>query len=187
MLSLPGIPGDANESNKIDFPASYSDTVLLVGAMRKSSTIKVKDWTTAQRLLKICRQYDFAFVGSSIASQLGPFVKEAPMRIFAIASQYDNVALARIALGSSPIVWKERNKQFYVDNTFKLSELGDCSVPYLLALTECLYGCGLMSERGETKSVIRNRPVSLGEAQSASMALRWESEVANFLPKVGLF
>lgn len=187
MLSLPGIPGDVNESNKIDFPASYSNTVLLVGAMRKLSTIKVNDWSTAQRLLKICRQFDFALVGSSIASQLGPFVKEAPMRIFAIASQYDNVALARIALASAPIVWSARAKEFYLDNTFKLSELGDCSVPYLLALTECVYGCGLMSERGEVTHNARRRPSSIGETQSESMTLIWKSEVANFLPKVGLF
>lgn len=107
------------------------------------------------------------------------------MRIFAIASQYDNVALARTAL-ASPIVWSAGDKKFYLDNTFKLSELGDCSVPYLLALTECVYGCGLMSERGETPHNRRRRFSSMGETQSESMALRWEFEVADFLPKVGL-
>jgi hypothetical protein len=93
------------------------------------------------------------------------------MRIFAIASQYDNVPLARMALASAPIVWSARDKNFYLDDTFKLSELGDCSVPYLLALTECVYGCGLMSQRGKTPT--------------APATVIWEFEAAHFLPKVG--
>lgn len=179
MLSLSEIPSDVNETNKIDFPASYSDTVLLVGAMRKLSTIKITDWSTAKRLLKICRRFDFALVGSSIASQLGPLADQAPMRIFAIASQHDNVALARIALAAAPIGWYTQDN--YVGNKFKLSELGDCTVPYLLALTECVYACGLMSERGNLR---RKTPLGF---MTDSMSDNWDSKVANFLPKVGSF
>lgn len=88
-------------SNKIDFPASHGDTELLLSAMRQLQTIKVDDWPTAQRLLKVCRQFDFALVGDIIASQLGQLVDQAPLQIFAIASQYDNLALAKMALGYS--------------------------------------------------------------------------------------
>jgi hypothetical protein len=75
-----------------------------------------------------------------------------------------------MALASAPIVWSARDKNFYLDDTFKLSELGDCSVPYLLALTECVYGCGLMSQRGKTPT--------------APATVMWDFEVAHFLPKV---
>jgi hypothetical protein len=158
---LSDTPKLETSSNKIDFPASHDDTELLLGGMRQSYMIKVKDWTTAQRLLKICRQFDFALVGGSIASQLTPFVSEAPLRIFSIASQYNNIALARAALASYDRIWFN-NGSYPVD--FSLATMGECSVPYLLGLADCIYHCQ------------RSSNVITQEA--------WKSKVSSFMPKV---
>lgn len=110
-------------SSKIESPALHSDNEILVEAMRRWAGIQVRDWNTAERLLRICGHFDINFVGSSIASQLGPLVDAAPLKIFAIASQYNDLALARMALASS-------HKQLWQSEAgarihFNLQDLGD--------------------------------------------------------------
>lgn len=148
-------------SNKIDFPASHEDTELLLGAMRQSKVIEVKDWTTAQRLLKICRQFDLNLVGCGIASQLGPMVEKAPLQIFAIASQFNNLPLARMALAKYAGIY---GIAAHMDVMFSLRDLGDCTVPYLLAMARCLYICDQ-----------QNMCISEGE---------WKRAVSYFKPEV---
>lgn len=147
-------------SKKIEFPASQEDTEFLLAAMRQPNTTKAKSWPTAERLLKICRQFDFALVGSSIASQLDPLAG-CPLRMFSVASQYNNIALARTALASWDRVWSN-NPHFSADLSLALS--GGCSVPYLLGLLECIDLCP------------RKDNVITQEA--------WKSKVSAFMPKV---
>lgn len=162
---LTDMPKLETPSNKIDFPVPFEDTELLLGAMRKSSTIKLGikagDWFAAQRLLTICRQFDFAFVGGIIASQLTPMVSLAPLEIFSIASQYNNIALARAALASYYNVWINNPRDPF---NISLPVLGECSVPYLLGFIDCIFFC-----RREGNLITEEA---------------WKSKASSFMPKV---
>jgi hypothetical protein len=99
MLSLPRTLEDSPP--KIDFPATLAETEILVRIMHQGNFRSVRalePWSTIEKLLELCRRFDFAVIRQCVSSQLAPYVTMEPLKVFAIASQYDNIALARLAL-----------------------------------------------------------------------------------------
>jgi hypothetical protein len=136
MLSLPrtleGSPP------KIDFPATLAETEILVRIMRQGNFRSVRalePWSTIEKMLDLCRQFDFAVIRQCISSQLAPYATMEPLKVFAIASQYDNIALARLALS------KYRQPAGGAKSAFPLSELKQCTKTYLIALVRTVYTC----------------------------------------------
>lgn len=136
MLSLPrtleGTPP------KIDFPATLAETEIIVRIMRQGNFRSVRalePWSTIEKVLELCRQFDFAVIRQCLSSQLAPYATMEPLKVFAIASQYDNIALARLAL------MEHRLPAGGAEEAFPLMKLKECSKPYIIALVRTTYSC----------------------------------------------
>lgn len=100
-------------------------------------------WLTIEKLLELCRQFDFAVIRQCV-SQLRPYTTLEPLKVFAIASQYDNIALARLASS------EYREPQSGPQAGFPFADLKECSKPYLIALIRAVYTCEEQLEQSIT-------------------------------------
>lgn len=163
MIDTPTLGGD---KARIDLDITKAQADKLVGVMAGSETLDFESLNEAIPFLQFCRQFNMGILATAALGRLFRFAPGDSMRLFSIASQWDDITLARAAL----LEYYQLTKKQLVEG-FSHQDLGDCTTPYLLGLITVLNNCGRYAEYGDH-----------GQACSIKVDV-WQGCVRSFAPK----
>jgi hypothetical protein len=163
MTDTPKLGGD-KERIELDITKAQADK--LVGVMAGSETLEFVTLDEVTHFLKLCRQFSMTILATAALGRLFKFAPGNPMRLFSIASQWDDITLAKAAL-----LEYDKLSRKQLTEGFPHKDLGDCTTPYLLGLIDVLNRCMRHAE-----------PHDFGRPESINVDV-WKRSVRSFAPK----
>ncbi|WVQ62509.1 uncharacterized protein L199_000651 [Kwoniella botswanensis] len=126
MLIDPGLKPTA-----ISLEVPSGDLKLFLDLMHQSEPDMSNNWPQCKRVIDLCLLYDCKIVLERLRFRLKPLAHQAPWEIFCMASQCEDVSLARKALKS---MGNDEEHRTLVLTSLSLKDATRPSLPFLLGL-----------------------------------------------------